>query len=317
MIAEVNGIRLAYSDTAASGHVHSDAGHPALTRSDAAEAGLTQSEIRDRELARSDAAEAGLNCSDTGVGSPVVLLVHGFVLNRSMWDPQLGSLKAAGARVIAPDLRGFGASEAGPPGPLTMEQHADDLAALLDVLGVREPVVYVGLSMGGYAGFAFWQRFSSRVRALVLADTRATADSPEHRAWRLAMAEQAEAVGSSQPAIDGMLPRFFSWTLRPGSVVEQTARRMVAGTSARAVADGHRGMALRPDSSALLGSIDVPTLVVVGEHDVLTTPADARVIADGVPGARLVSIDQAGHLSNMENPEAFNEALLSFIRQEG
>jgi 3-oxoadipate enol-lactonase len=367
MIAEVNGIRLAYSDTAASGHVPADARQRPLTRSDAAQAGPTRPDTGDRELARSDAAEAGptrsdtgqraltrsdageagptrsdtgagelarsdtgqraltrsdageagLTRSETGAGSPVVLLVHGFVLNRSMWDPQLGTLKAAGARVIAPDLRGFGASEAGPPGPLTMEQHADDLAALLDVLGVREPVVYVGLSMGGYAGFAFWQRFPSRVRGLVLADTRATADSPEHRAWRLAMAAQAEAVGSSQPAIDGMLPQFFSWTLRPGSVVEQTARRMVAGTSARAVADGHRGMALRPDSTALLGSIDLPTLVIVGEHDVLTTPADARLIAEGVPGARLVSIDQAGHLSNMENPEAFNEALLSFLRQAG
>jgi 3-oxoadipate enol-lactonase len=308
---------LARSDAGEAGLTRSDTGAGELARSDAAEAGPTRSDTGQRALTRSDTGEAGLTRSETGAGSPVVLLVHGFVLNRSMWDPQLGTLKAAGARVIAPDLRGFGASEAGPPGPLTMEQHADDLAALLDVLGVREPVVYVGLSMGGYAGFAFWQRFPSRVRGLVLADTRATADSPEHRAWRLAMAAQAEAVGSSQPAIDGMLPQFFSWTLRPGSVVEQTARRMVAGTSARAVADGHRGMALRPDSTALLGSIDVPTLVIVGEHDVLTTPADARLIAEGVPGARLVSIDQAGHLSNMENPEAFNEALLSFLRQAG
>jgi pimeloyl-ACP methyl ester carboxylesterase len=251
--------------------------------------------------------------SDTGEGSPVVLLVHGFVLNRSMWDPQLGSLKAAGARVVAPDLRGFGASEGGPPGALTMGQHARDLAVLLDVVGVAEPVVYVGLSMGGYIGFEFWQRSPERVRALVLADTRATADSVEHRAWRLAMAAEAEAVGSSQPAIEGMLPRFFSPTLRPGSPVALAGRRMVAGTSARGLADGHRGMAERVDSLFLLPLITVPTLVVVGEHDILTPPADAEQIAAGVPGAKLVNIDQAGHLPNMENPDAFNDALLEFL----
>src|SRR5207253_6917895 len=117
--------------------------------------------------------------SDTGEGSPVVLLVHGFPLNRSMWDPQRGALRSAGARVVAPDLRGFGASEAGPAGPLTVDQHADDIAALLDVLGVVEPVVYCGLSMGGYVGFAFWRRHRTRVRAFVLADTRASADTDE------------------------------------------------------------------------------------------------------------------------------------------
>src|SRR5919206_3995273 len=109
-----------------------------------------------------------LGYSDTGSGSPVVLLVHGFPLNRSMWDPQLGVLRER-ARVIVPDLRGFGASEAGPPGPLGMDQHADDLVALLDALGIRDPVVYVGLSMGGYVGLALWRRHPERVRALVLA----------------------------------------------------------------------------------------------------------------------------------------------------
>src|SRR5919198_3719622 len=130
--------------------------------------------------------------SDTGSGQPVVLMVHGYPLNRSMWDPQIGSLRAVGARVIAPDLRGFGASEAGPPGPLTMEQHADDLAALLDYLDVREPVVYCGLSMGGYVGFAFWRRYAERVAAMVLADTRASGDSPHQRADRYTLAEATE-----------------------------------------------------------------------------------------------------------------------------
>jgi pimeloyl-ACP methyl ester carboxylesterase len=252
--------------------------------------------------------------SDTGEGSPVVLLVHGFPLNRSMWDPQLGSIRAAGARVIAPDLRGFGASEAGPPGPLTMDQHADDLVALLEVLQVAEPVVCIGLSMGGYVGFALWRRHPERVRAFVLADTRASADTPAGRQDRLDMARGAEALNSPQPAIDSMLPRLFSPHLRPGALPEVTTRRMMAGSSARAVADGARGLAERPECFADLCTITVPTLVLVGEHDRLTPPEESVRIAELVPQARLVTIDQAGHMSNLENPEAFNEAVVGFLR---
>ena len=252
--------------------------------------------------------------SEAGSGSPVVLLVHGFPLNRSMWDPQVGSLRQL-ARVIVPDLRGFGASEAGPPGPLTMEQHADDLAGLLDALQIAEPVVYCGLSMGGYVGFAFWRRHRQRVRAMVLADTRATPDTPEGRQARLEMAEQAEHLGNSQPAIDGMLPRMLSPTLRPGSRPEHLLVGMMRSSSARAVADGQRGLAARPDSVPLLGSIDVPVLIIVGEHDALTPPDESERMAAALADARLVRIDQAGHMSNLENPEAFNAALVDFVAQ--
>jgi len=251
--------------------------------------------------------------SDSGTGSPVVLLVHGFPLNRSMWDPQLGSLRAAGARVIAPDLRGFGASEAGPPGPLTMDQHADDLAGLLDALDIREPVVYCGLSMGGYIGFAFWRRHRARVQALVLADTRATPDTRDGRAGRLAMADEAERQGSPQPAIDGMLPRMFSPSLRAGARPEQILLGIMRSASARAVADGQRGLAMRPDSVPLLGDITVPTLILVGEHDAITPPTESELMHQRLPSARLVSIDQAGHMSNLENPDAFNPALVDFV----
>jgi pimeloyl-ACP methyl ester carboxylesterase len=148
----------------------------------------------------------------------------------------------------------------------------------------------------------------------VLADTRASADTPAARTDRMAMARKAEEFESPQPAIDTMLPRLLSPHLRPGSLPEVTVRRMMSGASARAVADGARGLGARPESSADLATIDVPTLVIVGEHDVLTPPEESQRIADGVPGARLVSIDQAGHMSNIENPEAFNEALLAFVR---
>jgi 3-oxoadipate enol-lactonase len=128
------------------------------------------------------------------------------------------------------------------------------------------------------------------------------------------MAEMAEALNSPQPAIVGMLPRFFSPHLRSGSLPEQLARGMIVGSSARAVADGARGLAERPDSLATLASIQVPTLVVVGELDLLTPLDDSRRIAEAIPNACLVTIDQAGHLSNLENPEAFNDALLALLR---
>lgn len=253
--------------------------------------------------------------SDTGTGSPVALLVHGFPLNRSMWDPQIGRLRAAGLRVIAPDLRGFGASESGPPGPLTMEQHADDLAALLTQLSIGEPVMYVGLSMGGYVGFAFWRKHAALVRALVLLDTRASPDTPQAQADRHRLAAEVEAVGTAQPVIDTMLPRLFSPHLPARSRVAQQVLGMMKGTSLRGVADGERGLAARPSSFSTLATISVPTLVMVGEYDALTPPEDSEAIAAGVADAKLVRIEEAGHMSNMENPEAVNDALVDWLRR--
>ena len=251
--------------------------------------------------------------SDTGSGSPTVLLVHGFPLNRSMWDPQMGRLRAAGCRIVAPDLRGFGASEGADGGPLTMEQHADDLAALLDSLQIAEPVVYVGLSMGGYVAFAFWRRYARRVRAFVLADTRAAADTTAGLLDRDEMIRRAEAEHSSQVAIELMRPKLFSPHLRAGAPVQRQVLAMMSGNSGAAVANGARGLAQRPASFDVLPTITVPTLVVVGEFDQLTPPSDSDELVRRIPAARLVSVDGAGHMANMENPDAFNEALLAFI----
>jgi pimeloyl-ACP methyl ester carboxylesterase len=153
------------------------------------------------------------------------------------------------------------------------------------------------------------------VRALVLADARASADTPAGRNDRQRIALLAEELESPQPAMDAMLPRLFSPHLRAGSRPEQLVRGMMGSSSARAVADGERGLADRPDSLSTLSTIDVPTLVIVGEHDVLTPPDESRLITEAIPGARLETIDQAGHMSNLENPEAFNEALLGFLRE--
>ena len=257
-----------------------------------------------------------LGYSDTGSGSPVVLLVHGFPLNRSMWEPQLGMLRER-ARVIVPDLRGFGASEAGPPGPLTMDQHADDLDALLDALEVREPVVFCGLSMGGYIAFSFWRRHRERVAAFVLADTRATPDGQEERERRLAMADEVERSGSPQAALDLMLPRLFAPSLWQGAPARELVRAMVASTPARSIADGARGVAARPDSLDVLPGVEVPALVIVGEHDLITPPAESRAMVERLPNARLEVIPQAGHMANFENTDAFNEALAGFLSTLG
>jgi pimeloyl-ACP methyl ester carboxylesterase len=246
----------------------------------------------------------------------VVLLVHGFPLNRSMWDPQLGVLRER-ARVIVPDLRGFGASEAGPAGALSMQQHADDLAGLLDNLGVTQPVIFCGLSMGGYIAFPFWRRHRQRVAAFVLADTRATPDGAEERQRRLAMADEVERSGSPQPALDLMLPRLFAPSLWQGAPARELVRVMIASTAPRTIADGARGVAARPDSLDVLPGVDVPTLVIVGEHDLITPPAESERMVERLPNARLEVIPQAGHMANFENTDAFNEALAGFLSALG
>jgi pimeloyl-ACP methyl ester carboxylesterase len=254
--------------------------------------------------------------SDSGSGPPAVLLVHGFPLNRSMWEPQLGLLRDR-ARVIAPDLRGFGASEAGPPAPLTMAQHADDLSALLDVLGVGERVIFCGLSMGGYIAFPFWTRHRERVAGLVLADTRATPDGPEERKRRLAMADEVERSNSPQAALDLMLPRLFAPSLWHGAPVRETLRAMIASAPIRGIVDGARGVAARPDSLEVLPGIDAPSLVLVGEHDLITPPEQSQLMIDRLPNARLEVIAQAGHMANYENTDEFNAALSRFVTAVG
>jgi pimeloyl-ACP methyl ester carboxylesterase len=262
---------------------------------------------------RSSASVNGVSIAftDTQADRPIALLVHGFALDRRMWDPQIDGLSEH-FRVIAPDLRAFGESQAGPPGPLTMWQHADDLGALLDYLGVTQPVLYVGLSMGGYTGFEFWRRHAQRVRAMVLADTKATHDDAERREYREIMARQAEEQGSPAPALELMWPQLCSPSLDLKSEVPRRLRLMMAEQSARAIADGQRGMGARQESVSLLPGMTIPTLVIVGEDDVLTPADESRLMAERLPDSRLHVIRGAGHMSNMEAPEEFNSVLLTW-----
>jgi pimeloyl-ACP methyl ester carboxylesterase len=254
---------------------------------------------------------------DCGTG-PTVLLVHGFPLDHDMWLAQIGVLDEH-ARVIAPDLRGFGQSTldtGDPEREISMERYADDLAELLDAIvpAVKQPVVLVGFSMGGYVAWQFVRKYPQRVRALVQCDTRAAADSEEARAGRLKMAEKVGEWGSGRIA-EMMGPKLIapqSFETKPDVVAR--VRAVVEGTSPDGIAAAQRGMAARPDMTGFLPQIQVPTLIIVGAEDVISPPSEMQAISDKIPNAKFVVIPDAGHMTTMENPCAVNQALLDFIK---
>ncbi len=254
--------------------------------------------------------ETRLNVTQVGSGAPL-LLVHAFPLDHSMWSAQIERF-ASHWHVIAPDLRGCGTSDV-TPGTVSVEQMADDCAAVLDALEVREPVVFCGLSMGGYIAWQFARKYAARLRALVLCDTRAKADTPEARASRMKMLEHVMRAGTEYLA-EAMLPRLFaadSLTRLPGAV--EFVRERILLAPPEGVAATLRGIADRPDMSWLLPQIRVPTLLMVGEHDVITPPDEMREVAGGIAGAEFVVIKDAGHLPPLESPVEFNAVLARFL----
>lgn len=251
---------------------------------------------------------------DRGHGQPI-LLVHGFPLDHTMWNPQIDAL-APRHRVIAPDLRGFGQSPLGEIDEsrgVSMEQYADDLAELLDELQVSDPVVLMGLSMGGYIAWQFVRKYQDRVRALVQLDTRALADNDEARAGRLKMAENVAEWGSGRVA-EMMGPRLFSpRSFQRLPQVIEAVRRVVEGTPPEAIAAAQRGMAARPDVTGMLSTIRVPTLIIVGDQDAISPPAEMQAIATAIPSAEFVVIPDSGHMTTLEQPTAVTSAIEKFI----
>ena len=249
--------------------------------------------------------------TDTGAGRPVVL-IHGYPFNRTLWNEQIAALSGS-YRVIAPDLRGFGESDSS-DGPSTMNRLAQDVAALLDHLEI--PRVTIGsLSMGGYVTFAFYKQFASRVRALILADTRAQADTEEAKQTREQQAEKALAEGMAGIA-DAMLPKLLTpETVSKRPEIVKRIRDMMLKTKPEGAAAALRGMAQRDDQTSLLSKITVPTLIIVGSEDAITPVADSEKMNEGIGGSRLVVLENAGHVSNLERTEEFNEALLDFLSE--
>lgn len=259
---------------------------------------------------------AQLHAIDQGSG-PVVLLVHGFPMDHTMWRLQVESL-AESFRVIAPDLRGFGQSPiesiAAKTG-VAMADYADDLARLLDKLGVEEPVTLVGFSMGGYIGWQFYRRHRQRLRALVQCDTKAAADTPQAQETRFKMAEHVEGWGAAHVA-SLMVPKLLAAaTLQGNSKLVEEVNGMISRTDPVAIAAAQRGMAHRHDSTPLLETLDLPVLYIVGQEDQISTPAEMQSMADATPHSRLTQVPHAGHLSPLENPTAVTTAIQEFLAE--
>jgi pimeloyl-ACP methyl ester carboxylesterase len=252
----------------------------------------------------------GLAYAQLGEGTPLVLL-HAFPFTREMWRLQYEGL-ATQLRLVTPDLPGFGESTLSPepPGVGVM---AEGVLDLLDRLGL-DRVVLGGLSMGGYVAMEILRRRPDLVQGLVLADTKASADAPSAAENRLRMAELLEQSRSSRVLVHDVLPSLVGETTReehPETLA--WLREIVEATDPAAAAWAQRAMAARPDSFDTLRGARVPTLVLVGEEDGLTPPADAEAMAEAVPGAKLAVLDGVGHLSAAEAPDEFNTRVADFV----
>lgn len=246
---------------------------------------------------------------EEGSGVPVVFL-HAFPLSRMMWAPQETALDSQ-FRVITIDLRGHGGSDA-PLWHYSLDQAADDVRGLLDYLSIRQ-AIFVGLSMGGYILFAFYRKYAEYVKGLVLADTKAQADTDDGKQARFEMAQIAYKQGTTTIA-DIMIPKLLSpATVRTKPELVRQVRTMIEGNQVSGIAGDLMAMAERPDSVPLLKRITCPAQIIVGELDLPTPPSDAQLMADRIPGARLAIISGAAHLSNLEEPALFNELVRSFV----
>ena len=242
---------------------------------------------------------------------PTLVLLHAFPVSSAMWADQVAVLSGL-ATVLTPDQRGFGDRPLGGDEP-SLDHAADDVAALLDRDG-HDDVVLGGLSMGGYVAMAFLRRHPGRVRALLLADTKATADPPPAREKRLAMAARLDHEGTSDVLVEAVLPGLTGpTTARDRPEVSARVRAMVEAAPAAGAAWAQRAMAARPDSLETLREVRVPALVVRGDEDGLSSADDVAAMVAALPDGRLVTLPGAGHLSNLEVPDAFSRTVGDFL----
>lgn len=253
-----------------------------------------------------DVENVRLYCDSRGDGEPV-LFIHGFPLTGEMWRETEERLSDRW-RCIVPDLRGHGQSAASPAA--SMARYADDLVAVLDKLCEWRPVTVVGLSMGGYIAFEFFRRHRGRTRALVLCDTRATADTPEAAAQREATARNVLQKGSRLVA-DAMIDGLFA--PQAPQTIKQRWLDLMSKNPPMGVAAALRAMAARPDSTPTLSKIDCPALLVVGREDAITPVARTEEMKRAIPGARIEIVEGAGHMTPVEQPDAFTNVLREFL----
>jgi pimeloyl-ACP methyl ester carboxylesterase len=243
-------------------------------------------------------------------GPRTLVLLHAFPLNAHMWEPQL-ELAELGWRVIAPHLRGMGGGEQDPPAS-SMQDYVGDLVDLLDGLHIHNAVI-AGLSLGGYVALSFFRAAPNYFAGIILADTRAEADTAEgiEARQRMQGVLANEGIGG---VVDQMLPRLVADITRQSQPeIDERIRRMAALNSAAGVNGAIAAMMTRPDSTALLGSIQCPALIIVGQEDVLTPQAHSQKMNAAIRGSELVVLPEAGHLSNLEQPKTFNSTIGRFL----
>lgn len=250
---------------------------------------------------------------DVGEGTPL-FLVHGFPLDHSQWSAQLEALSDH-FRVIAIDLPGFGES-AFRIDEISMTGFADDCAEALEAIGVAEPVVFVGLSMGGYIAWEFARRHRNRLAGLVLCNTRAAQDAPEVARGRRVMAERVRREGV-ESVISSMLPKLFAReNVRHAQLELEAMREVMLATKSESFAQAQLAMADRADAQAWMAEIDLPVLAIGGSDDQITPATEMKQWAERMMNAKFVEIPEAGHLSPLENPAAFNEVLEKFVSRK-
>jgi pimeloyl-ACP methyl ester carboxylesterase len=252
-----------------------------------------------------------LEVEDHGEGVPVVLL-HGFPLSSEMWIPIRPAVEQM-ARLITPNLRGFGGSDA-PQGDYRMETLAGDVLGLVDRLGL-ERIVLGGHSMGGYVALRFAAAHPERVAGLILVNTRASADTPEGKLRRDSAVDRIER-GEAAAFLDEFVPNLVGPSTRDRAPRQLAELRAIAGEIPEHVLAGClAGMRDRPDSSDVLPGLDVPALVIAGAEDAVVPPEAARAMADALPKARLAVIPLSGHTPSVERPIPTAEAMLAFLRE--
>lgn len=247
---------------------------------------------------------------DRGEGLPVVL-IHGYPLNRFIWEAQWNELSKL-ARVIVPDLRGFGESSMG-AGDVNIGTYADDIRELLDALGIDERAVIAGLSMGGYVALAYQRRYPNHVAALVLANSKAGPDNEAGKEGRNKSITLAQEKGAAA-ITEAMLPKMLSPQSYSNTALVDRVRQIMESSSVPGIVAALGAMRDRPDSMPTLLEFSAPTLVLTGADDQLIPPSASEEMARAARNGQLVMIPGAGHLSAMEQPDAFNRALVEFLR---
>lgn len=248
---------------------------------------------------------------ERGDGMPIVM-IHGYPLNRMIWEAQWEGL-ADQARIIAPDLRGFGESEM-VDAPTEVSTYANDVREFLDAIGVHEPAIIAGLSMGGYVAMAYLRQFPDRVAGVILANTKATPDTIEGKAGRDKNVGVAKEKGADAIA-EGMLPKVLSpktYASNPELVAQ--VKRIMASATVPGIIGALEAMRDRPDSTPTLLEFSQPVLIIAGADDQLMSAADQQTMKEAARNSTLVTIADAGHLSPMEQPTAFNGAVAEFLR---